>query len=141
MKRPVTLAVAAGAAAFGPLFEALAEAGQRAGWLELGAVDSGSVPRLDEAADLGVLRAVAVGDGRVRTVKPIRGAAVLEDLLREHFRGCALVLVRGGEGLVRLEPDGDGWRLAPPVGRAMRRSGAELVASLRRPAFWRRLGQ
>ena len=77
----------------------------------------------------------------VTTVKPIRGPAVVDDLLREHFRGCRLVLVRGGEGLPRLEADGDGWRLATPGGWAVRRSTAELVADLGRPAFWRRLGR
>ena len=41
--------------------------------------------------------------------------------------------------LVRLVADGDGWRLTPPSGRGVRQSTPELVASLRRPSFWRRL--
>ena len=138
MKRPVVLAAAAGAAAYGPLLEALAEAGERAGWLELGATEMTVPAGLGEAAAQGVLRAVAVGAGRVATVKPIRGEAVFDDLLREHFRGCRLVLVRGGEDLPQLEPASDGWRLRPPAGPGLRQSTAELVANLRRPSFWRR---
>jgi hypothetical protein len=134
------LAVADGATAYSALLDALAAAGERAGWLE---IDSPQVTPggLEEAAAGGVLRAVAVGPGRVTAVKPIRGAAVMDDLLREHFRGCQLVLVRGGEGLVRLEADGEGWRLAPTTGRAVRQTTPELVASLRRPSFWRRMGR
>lgn len=139
MKRPVMLAVADGAATYAVLLAALAEAGQRAGWLELEASQVAPPAGLEKAAAAGVLRAVAVGDKRVTTVKPIRGAAVIDDLLREHFRGCRLVLVRGGEGLVRLARDGDGWRLTAPAGGAVRQSTSELLASLRRPSFWRRL--
>ncbi len=139
MKRPVMLAVADGAAVYAALLGALAEVGDRAGWLELGGSGVAPPAGLEQAAAAGVLRAVAVGDDRVMTVKPIRGAAVIDDLLREHFRGCRLVLVRGGEGLVRLATDGDGWRLTPPAGRAVRQSTAELLASLRRPSFWRRI--
>lgn len=145
MKRPVLLAVDARASTYSALLTALAEAGERAGWLELGAPGVTPPESLEEAAVAGTLRAVAVGGQRVTTVKPIRGPAVLDDLLREHFRGCRLVLVRGGEGpdvegLVRLEADGDGWRLAPPSGRMVRRSTPELLASLGRPSFWRDLG-
>lgn len=137
-RRPVLLAVADTAAAYAGLLRALAELGGRAGWLELGA-PAAPPAGLEEAAAAGVLRAVAVGGQRVTTVKPIRGAAVLDDLLREHFRGCRLVLVRGGEGLVRLTADGGGWRLESPAGRSVQRSTAELLASLSRPSFWRRL--
>ena len=138
MKRPVLLAVDGDAAGYGALVRALAAAGERVGWLELG---SPVAPPgdLEQAAAIGALRAVAVGGDRVTTVKPIRGAAVLDDLLREHFRGCQLVLVRGEENLVRLAVDGDGWRLVPPQGPAVSRSTPELVASLRRPSFWRAL--
>ncbi len=144
-KRPVLLAVTEGAAAYAGLFLALHEFGGRAGWLELGA-PAAPPAGLEEAAAAGVLRAVAVGESRVTTVKPIRGAAVLDDLLREHFRGCLLVLVWGAEvpgqgieGLVRLAADGGGWLLVAPGGRTVRQSTAELLANLRRPSFWRRL--
>jgi hypothetical protein len=139
MKRPVLLAVTDGVADYAALVRALAASGERAGWLDLDP-PAGSAPLdLEAAAAVGVLRAVAVDGNRVVTVKPIRGAAVLDDLLREQFRGCRLVLVRGGEEMVRLEADGDGWRLAAPAGRTVRQSTPELAASLRRPSFWKRL--
>jgi hypothetical protein len=122
------------------LLDALGLAGERAGWLELETVEAAPAG-LEEAAAAGVLRAVAVGGDRVVAVKPTRGGPVIDDLLREHFRGCRAVLVRGGQGLVELQPDGDGWRLKPPAGPAVRRSTTELVACLRRPSFWRRLDQ
>ena len=145
MKRPVLLAVAAGAADFAELFEALAAAGERAGWLEVGAAGDAAIAAaerrgLEEAAAAGVLRAVAVGDGRVTAVKPVAGEPVLDDLLREHFRGCRLVLVRGGGGLPRLGREGSLWRLDGADGSIVRATGAELAAKLRRPSFQRRLG-
>jgi hypothetical protein len=139
VKRPVLLAVGAGVTTYAELLATLRRAGVRIGWLELDQTPPPAVAGLEEAAAAGTLRAVAVGGRRVTTVKPIRGEPVLDDLLREHFRGCSLVLVRGGEGIVRLEPDGDGWRLRPPAGRAVRQSTAELLANLCRPSFWRRL--
>lgn len=141
MKRPVLLAVDEGVTTYAALLGALAEVGERAGWLELDRTAPPPPAGLEEAAAAGALRAVAAGGNRVTTVKPIRGAPVIDDLLREHFRGCRLVLVRGGEGLVRLRSDGDGWRLAAPAGRVVRQSTSGLLASLRRPSFWRRLQQ
>ena len=140
MKRPVVLAVDAAAAVYAPLLNALAKTGERAGWLDLQPAAAEGSSGLEEAAALGVLRAVSVGGGRVRTLKPIRGPAVLDDLLREHFRGCRLVLVRGGADLVRLEPQGDGWLLTSPAGGAVRRTTGELVAGLGRPSLWRQDG-
>lgn len=139
MKRPVLLAVTGVAAGYATLVGALAAEGGRTGWLELEPPDAAPPAALEDAAAAGVLRAVSVGGDRVMTVKPIRGAAVLDDLLREHFRGCQLVLVRGGEGLPRLEADGDGWRLSASPDRVVWQSTAELVANIRRPSFWRRL--
>src|SRR4029077_12286629 len=80
---------------FAPLVEAARTLGLRIGWLELGGTGHPVPPVLEAAAALSVLRAVEVGDGRTGAVKPLRGAPVLKDLLREHFRGCALVLIRG----------------------------------------------
>ena len=139
MKRPVVLAVARGAAAHVVLLEAVVAAGGRAGWLDLEPPPGPAPEELEQAAAAGALRAVAVADGRVTAVKPIRGTAVLGDLLREHFLGCALVLVRGGEGLVRLEGEGGGWRLTAPAGESVEQTTSELVANLGRPSFWRRL--
>ncbi len=92
------------------------------------------------------MRAVAVGGGRSVAVKPLRGEPVLRDLLREHFRGCALVLVSLPEGapppaplstVPTLQAEGDGWRIAPPGDvAAQRHDTAGLVAALRRPRPW-----
>ena len=139
MKRPVVLAVARDAAAHAVLVEAVKAGGGRAGWLDLDPPPRPAPPGLEQAAAVGVLRAVAVADGRVTSVKPVRGEAVLDDLLREHFLGCDLVLVRGGEGLVRLDAEADGWRLTPPAGPAVGQTTSQLVGNLRRPSFWRRL--
>ncbi|MGH9360877.1 MAG: hypothetical protein ACRD2T_03105, partial [Thermoanaerobaculia bacterium] len=83
------------------------------------------------------LRAVAVGEGRAVAVKPIAGPPVLGDLLREHFLGCCLVLVRGDVAAPALAPDGDAWSLTPPSPAPPRRlTTAELVAALRQPRPW-----
>ncbi|HEY0784160.1 MAG TPA: hypothetical protein VGE98_17005 [Thermoanaerobaculia bacterium] len=142
MKAPHLLRVALPAARFAPLFAALRAAGLRYGWLELpaqGASEPAPLPEgLAAAADLGALRAVAVGAGRSVAVKPLRGAAVVRDLLREHFQGCTVVLVLGDGGgdLPLLEPDAerdDTWRVAPPGAAVRVLSGEALVAALRRP--------
>ena len=125
------LAVDRPADAFAPLIAAARDAGFRVGWLEL---DRPAVPppALAAAAARGVLRAVAVdGEGAV-VVKPRRGSPVLSDLLREHFQGCRLVLVRGECGAPRLEPEGDGWSV-DTGGAARRYATADLVRALGRP--------
>lgn len=106
---------------FAELFAAAAEAGLRIGWLE--AADPEPPPSLAAAAGLGALRAVAVGEAGTLAYKPRRGPAVLADLLREHFAGCALVLVHGdiadAAGASYLEPPHDpdaGWRLVTREG-------------------------
>jgi hypothetical protein len=134
VKTPYLLRVDAPPETFRPVIAAARSLGLRVGWLDLGATP-GPVPEtLGAAADLGVLRAVAVGEGRAVSVKPLRGAPVLKDLLREHFQGCVLVLVRGElEDAPALTTDGDGWRISPP-GLASRRSSTDdFVASLRKP--------
>jgi hypothetical protein len=85
---------------------------------------------------LGVLRAVEVGEGRSVVVKPLRGAPVLKDLLREHFRGCVLVLVRGEVEAPRLRVEGEGWVVAPPGAASRRNSAEELAEALRTPHPW-----
>ena len=62
-------------------------------------------------------------------------------LLREHFRGCALVLVAGGDDAAvlhdvpRLEPDDGGYAV---VAGAVRRAwdADALAGRLRRPRPW-----
>jgi len=134
------LQVDSGAEVFADLFAAIREAGGRVGWLEL-APPSPVPSALEAAAAGGVLRAVAVGGGRSVAVKPLRGEPVLRDLLREHFPGCLLVLVRREPGhdqaLPRLEPDGPAWLLQAGDGAPRRLTTAEVVAALRRPHPWK----
>jgi hypothetical protein len=119
------------ARSFEDLVAAAKTEGLRVGWLMLGAP---TVPEpLAEAAALGVLRAVAVGEGRTIAVKPVRGEPVLEDLLREHFLGCRLVLVAGDLELPRLEPAGEGWVVTLSDGSTRQWTTAQLVARLRKP--------
>lgn len=128
------------AAAFASLIAAVRQADARVGWLEL-APPSRWPQELEAAAAAGALRAVAVGGGNSVAVKPIRGEPVLRDLLREHFRGCALVLVRHQPGDApappRLEPDGPAWLLHAGGGAPRRLTTAEVVAALRRPHPWK----
>lgn len=132
---PHLLRVDQGPAAFAPLIAAARELGLRVGWLELAA--PAPLPAdLETAAAAGALRAVAVGGGRSAAIKPLRGEPVLRDLLREHFRGCALVLVRGEVAAPSLDRDGDGWRIAPPGAAAQTFTSPDLAAALRRPRPW-----
>jgi hypothetical protein len=151
------VAADAAPASFAALIAALAAAGMRAGWLELRSVPPPAVDAaLEEAAAAGVRRAVAVGGGRSVAVKPLAGAPVLRDVLREHFQGCAVVLVQGpvaaGEGgsgtagtagtagLARLAACEGGWRIEAAGGTehaATRHTDtAGLLASLRQPHPW-----
>ena len=134
MKRIHLLRVEGPAAEFAALIAAVAEDGGRVGWLEL----EGSAPVaecLGAAADAGVLRAVAVAEGRTVAVKPLRGRPELGDLLREHFRGCRVVLVHGDVDAPALEPDGDAWIVRS--GEQERSLDARaLAAVLRRPRPW-----
>ena len=111
MKSPHLLCVEEGPEPFALLVAAARAEGLRIGWLEL----SEALPlpeTLQAAAGQGVLRAVSVGGGRTVAVKPLRGAPVMKDVLREHFLGCALVLVRGEVEAPRLRADGEAWRMA-----------------------------
>jgi len=147
MKRPHLLRVEEGPDVFAPLLSAMAAEGLRSGWLEL-AEPEPLPPTLTRAATAGVLRAVAVGESGSVAVKRRRGAPVLDDLLREHFRGCRLVLVRGklastrAEGqpqldLARLIPaSGGSWQVEPTGAAARSLSTEELVARLRRVRPW-----
>lgn len=136
MKSPHLLRVDDTPDHFAPLIEAARALGLRIGWLELGAAPSPLPESLQVAAGLGVLRAVAVGEDRTVAVKPLRGKAVLRDLLREHFQGCALVFVRGEIEVPSLRIEDDGWVVAPPGTSSRRYSVEQLTAALRRPNPW-----
>lgn len=136
MKAPHLLRVEEGPERFAGLIEAARALGLRAGWLDL-AVPAPPVEGLEAAASLGVLRAVSVGGGRSVAVKPLRGEPVLRDLLREHFQGCAVVLVRGSIEAPRLASlEGGGWGIQVGEGAARRYSSEELAAALRKPLPW-----
>jgi hypothetical protein len=111
LKVPHLLRVSEPPERFAVLIEAARAEGLRVGWLELDG-EAEPVPGvLGSAAGLGALRAVSVGAGRTVSVKPLRGEPVLRDLLREPFRGCALVLVRGEVDAPVLRPEGAAWVL------------------------------
>ena len=124
---------------FEPLFAAIRHEGERAGWLELTREPAGPLPEsLASAAGVGALRAVAAGGGSSVAVKPMRGEPVLHDLLREHFRGCCLVLVRGDVEAPMLEPCGADWTVRVSAETATPRtterwSTEDLIAALRKP--------
>jgi hypothetical protein len=136
VKRPVLLRVEDSPQTFAPLFSAAAAGGLRLGWLELNVPPGQPVPEDPaSAADLGALRAVAVEEGRTVVIKPRRGPAVLEDLLREHFRGAAVVLVRGEVEAPRLTATEDGaWQVEMGKGK-YRKDTASLLAWVTLPSF------
>ncbi len=136
MKSPHLLRVDDPPERFAPLIEAARALGLRIGWLELGGTGHPVPPVLEVAAGLRVLRAVEVGDGRTVAVKPLRGAPVLKDLLREHFRGCALVLVRGEIEAPALRIEEGGWIVTPPGVASRRYAVEDLAAALRKPHPW-----
>jgi hypothetical protein len=116
-----------------PLFAAAAKLDLRVGWLELEPQAFPALPpSLEQAAEAGALRAVAIGGGRSVAVKPMRGAPVVKDVLREHFAGCALVLVRGEIDLPKLEREDDGWRVRLDE-ESRRYTTEQLARALRRP--------
>ena len=141
-KSPHLLRVEDGPERFAALFAAAREAGLRIGWLEL--TPTANLPvdlpaDLEQAAAEGALRAVAVGGGRSIAVKPLRGEPVLGDLLREHFRGCALVLVRGAVDAPTLALAGEDWSVGVAGETPQLYAPAALVAALLRPRPWKGL--
>lgn len=132
MKAPHLLRVEDPPESFSQLVEAARADGLRIGWLEL--AEAAPLPDvLASAAGLGVLRAVSVGGGRTVAVKPLRGEPVLRDLLREHFLGCALVLVRGAVDAPHLRRDGEGWVIDAPEKAGQPLTTEQLAAKIRSP--------
>ena len=132
MKAPHLLRVEDEPESFSSLVEAARADGLRIGWLELAEV--APLPEvLAAAAGLGLMRAVSAGGGRTVAVKPLRGEPVLKDLLREHFLGCALVLVRGAVDAPHLRRDGDGWMIDAPEKAGQPLTTEQLAAKLRSP--------
>jgi hypothetical protein len=127
------------------LFAAVRAEGLRAGWLQADPVRREEGPA-GLAVEAGAFRAAAVAPGRVASVKRVAGPPVLRDLLREHFLGCALVVVRpGGAGsaldaelaeVPTLELGPDGYRITAAGQAAHELSAEALAARLRRPHPW-----
>jgi uncharacterized protein YbbC (DUF1343 family) len=132
-------------AALEALFAAVRAEGMRAGWLQADPERREEGPAGD-AVEAGAFRAAAVAPGRVASVKRVAGPPVLRDLLREHFLGCTLVVVRpGGAGSALdaelseapiLEPVGESLRVRPPGQAALDLAPEALAARLRRPRPW-----
>ncbi len=128
---------------FGNLIAAMRHEDERTGWLELPGEAAGQLPEsLEAAAGAGVLRAVSAGGGRSVAVKPMLGEPVLRDLLREHFRGCRLVMIsvhgtppagRGEIDAPLLQPDGADWTVKMKDGRTARWTTGKLIEALRKP--------
>lgn len=142
MKRIQLLRYEGEPAALEALFEAIRAEGLRAGWLELDSQPGGEGPAGDAVA-AGAFRAAAVVPGRVVSVKRVTGPPVLRDLLREHFLGCALVVVRPGgtesgleAELPTLELGPDCYRITAPGQAAHELSAEALAGRLRRPHPW-----
>ena len=131
---------------FAELVAALRHESFRVGRLEMAPTAGGGKPApvpesLAEAESLGVLRAVSVGGGRSIAVKPMKGEPVLRDVLREHFRGCRVVLVSGPANEARdsfplLERVEAGWKVSLSRGETKKYTTQELIAALRRPDPW-----
>lgn len=139
MKTPVLLAVDGPAEAYASLFTAAQAAGLRIGWLVMNAPVE-PPPPLQAPPLLAAFRAVAVGNGRSLAMKPMKGEAVLRDLLREHFLGADVVLVAGLELFPRLTARGDGpWNLVESATASRTYTTEELLVRLRKPALrWKK---
>lgn len=132
MKSPVLIVVEGDGSAFAALFAAAEERGLRFGWLEL---DSPVEAPAALAPFAGAFRAVAVGSVQSVAVKPRKGPAVLRDLLREHFLGADVVLVRGLDAFPRLTSDGKSWKLSESSAVERQLTLEELLSRLRAPAM------
>jgi hypothetical protein len=138
MKTPVLLAVDGPAEAYAALFAAAKASGVRIGWLVMD-VPVDPPPPLRAPPLLGAFRAVAVGDGRSLAMKPMKGKAVLRDLLREHFLGADVVLVAGLPLFPRLAAREGGWHLSESATAGRLYTTEALLVRLRKPALrWKR---
>jgi hypothetical protein len=156
MKAPHLLRVEEGPERYAELIAAARAEKLRVGWLELaagdrtGAAGSAVLSATEEASDVtmtlpasleaaaaaGCLRAVVAGGRRTVAVKPVSGPTVLRDLLREHFLGCALVLVRGDVDAPLLAPATGAWTVTTAAGAERSYTLDELAAALRKPRPW-----
>jgi len=130
VKRVHRLSVEGGAEHFESLVKSARDAGIRIGWLEFG---SATVPEpLASASAAGVFRTVQVDEAVTISVKNRKGPPVIRDLLREHFQGCSLILVSGGEAPAALRRDNDRWIVSALDGTESTFTTDELVTALRK---------
>ena len=120
----------ADAESFQPLFAEVRALGLRAGWLDLSGPLAAVPEALEAAAAGGAFRAVSVGDHRVVAVKRTEGEAVIKDLLREHFAGCHLVVVRGQVEGPDVVPGKARYTLRSPDGTEHQWTAKALAGSL-----------
>jgi hypothetical protein len=106
----------------------------RIGWLDL-TTEPEPPSGLAAAAAGGALRAVSVVGRQVVSVKSMGGEPVLRDVVREHFTGCRLLLVRGELNAPTLLPKSGAWILRRLDGTEKIFSTAEFLAALRSPSF------
>lgn len=132
MRTPALVATDAAPADLGALFAAAARRGVRVGWLELRTTEPLPAP-WNELSLAGPAKQVTVGAEGSLALKPRRGSPVLRDLLREHFTGYGVVLVRGHGGTPRLTVDAAGFRLEPGAGSGRSLGADELLDELLRP--------
>lgn len=92
----------------------------------------GHSTELEEAAALGAFRVVGAAGDRVIAVKPVRGAKVLKDLLREYFAGCRLVVIRGELDVPELSVVESGYRVRFEDGTEKDLSAEALAKVLRK---------
>ena len=132
MKTAVLFSVTGEAADFEPLIAAANERGVRVGWL---AWESGpaKASALRNPPLVCAFRSVEVSDDWTISAKPRRGPAILRDLLREHFLGADVVLVKGLELFPRLARHGKDWELEEAVGRKRTLSTEALLDRARKP--------
>ncbi|MEJ2084395.1 MAG: hypothetical protein P8Y44_01785 [Acidobacteriota bacterium] len=130
MKRVHQLRVEDGPERFEGLVSAAASVGIRIGWLEF--ASSTVSESLASASAAGVFRAVQIDDGVTVAVKNRKGPVVMRDLMREHFQGCSLILVSGGEAPAVLRSVDDRWLVSNVSGVETTYTTDELVAALRK---------
>jgi len=137
VKTPVLFSVSGDASDYEPLFAAARERGARIGWLELdGAAARRPMP--EGLPFTGAFRTVEVSESWTVSTKPRKGPAVLRDLLREHFLGADVVLVRGIDLYPKLARRDDAWDLEEAAGRKLRLSTEALLDRARKPELrWR----
>jgi len=131
MKRPHLVRVEAPIESFATLIARARSAGLRVGWLAL--AEPSVPPTVAAIVDGGVSQCVVAGERWTITARTRSGLPVTQDLVRQYFLGCQLVLVSGDIELPTLQPDATGWQLVSADGRRRSFDDDQLLALFRRP--------